>query len=59
MPATPLLCRGVYDNFFGKILTFAAKTMHHTANKLQLGAVLIKNFASLDKKEEKNPRVFS
>jgi hypothetical protein len=35
----PLQCRGVHDGFFGKALTFAAKTMYHTANKLQQWAM--------------------
>jgi hypothetical protein len=39
MPTLPLLCRGVHDGFFRKALTFAAKTMHHTANKLQQWAM--------------------
>jgi hypothetical protein len=34
-PNPPLQCRGVYDGLFGKAFSFAAKTMHHTANQLQ------------------------
>ena len=33
--AGSLLCRRIYNGFFGSALTFAAKSMHHTANQLQ------------------------
>jgi hypothetical protein len=32
-PPPPLQCRGVYGGFFGSTLTFAAKSMEHTANQ--------------------------
>jgi hypothetical protein len=31
----PLECRGISNGFFGQALTFAARSMQHTANKLQ------------------------
>jgi hypothetical protein len=34
-PPPPLQCRGVYVGFFGPALTFAAKSMEHTANQLR------------------------
>ena len=33
-PPPPSQCRGVYGGFFGPALTFAAKSMEHTANQL-------------------------
>jgi len=34
-PPPPSQCRGVYGGFFGPALTFAAKSMEHTANQLR------------------------
>ncbi len=33
-PPPPSQCRGVSEGFFGPALTFAAKSMEHTANQL-------------------------
>jgi hypothetical protein len=38
-PNPPLQCRDVYEGFFWKAFSFAAKTMHHTANQLQQWAM--------------------
>jgi hypothetical protein len=34
-PPPPSQCRGIYGYFFGPALTFAAKSMKHTANQLR------------------------
>jgi hypothetical protein len=33
-PLPPLQCRGIHGSFFGLALTFAAKSLEHTANQL-------------------------
>jgi hypothetical protein len=49
-PPPPLHCRGVCDGFFRLALTFAAKSMEHTANQLQQWArepdLGVKSFAN-------------
>ena len=50
-PAPPSECRGIYRvGFFGPALTFAAKSMEHTANQLQQWAkepdLVVKSFAN-------------
>ena len=50
-PAPPSECRGIYHvGFFGLALTFAAKSMEHTANQLQQWAkepdLGVKSFAN-------------
>jgi hypothetical protein len=54
-PPPPLQCRGIYGGYFGLALTFAAKSMEHTANQLQqwarepnLGVKSFANSISLD-----------
>jgi hypothetical protein len=50
-PPPPPQCRGVYGGFFGPALTFAAKSMEHTANQLLQWAsepdLGVKSFAKL------------
>jgi hypothetical protein len=49
-PPPPSQCRGDYDGFFGLALTFAAKSMEHTANQLRQWArepnLGVKSFAN-------------
>jgi hypothetical protein len=54
-PPLPLQCRGIYGGFFGLMLTFAAKSLEHTANQLwqwarepNLGVKSFANSISLD-----------
>jgi hypothetical protein len=43
-------CSGIFDGFFGRAFSLAAKTMHHTANQLQQWAIEpdlgVKSFAN-------------
>jgi hypothetical protein len=50
MPNSLLLCKGIYDGFFGSVFTFAAKSLQHSANQLQQWAreqdLGVKSFAN-------------